>query len=404
VPSCRAAIIPYQKIPRKLRIALVITELDPGGAEKCLVELARFLHARGHVLLVLALGPPPQAPYRGMLDALEAVQIDVRFYGARRIWTCLPALAWLRRQLDAFSPDVVQSMLWHANVATSLASRGRSWPVIGGVRVSDPRVWRHRLERWTNRRVARYVCVSQTVADHCRWRVGLPEKKLVVIPNGIAPRATPDNTTPNNIADAQPGAAWSRLGVPGAQRVMLFVGRLDAQKGVLDLVRHADQWLAGLPEWTLVLMGRGVLAEATADLVARAEHAPRLRLVDWQPDPRRWMAAAELVLLPAVYEGMPNVLLEAMAEARPFVAFDVDGVQQLLQGMAPPHLAQAQIAARGDWAAFRQRVEQLAQSAALRAAAGTANARHVYDHFRLEQVLTEYETLFRQLVPAPADL
>src|SRR5205823_2879483 len=118
--------------------------------------------------------------------------------------------------------DIVQTFLFHANVAGAAAARNAGVPhLVSGLRVADPRWWRITLERSMTKSADRYVCVSQSVAEFYRRR-GFPAEQLVVIPNGIN-MARWRNAQPRNLSD---------LGVPSGRRVLLFVGRLDKQKGL----------------------------------------------------------------------------------------------------------------------------------------------------------------------------
>ena len=126
-----------------MRIDLVITELDTGGAERCCVELAGFLKARGHEVRVIALGPIPTVEQAALLRLLESAGIESHFLGGRHGWM-LPIIAWkLRALLKANRPDVVQSFLWHANILAALVVHAFKIPLVGGERVAEPRRWRH---------------------------------------------------------------------------------------------------------------------------------------------------------------------------------------------------------------------------------------------------------------------
>ncbi|MGN6544385.1 MAG: glycosyltransferase family 4 protein [Aureliella sp.] len=368
-----------------MRIALVITELDPGGAERCLTELAIYLAQRGHHIRVLALGPLPSAPYDDLVRRLTGAGIEVRSGNARGASSFWRITSWLRSQLDAFQPDLVQAMLWHANVVSAVALRGRATILIGGMRVSEPRRWRWPIERWAARRMTRMVCVSEDVRRHALEKERLPTDKLVVIPNGVPLEQT---------AASEP-RDWSQLGVNNAEHVLLFVGRLEPQKGVLPLAEHAAELLAGLDGWSLVFIGRGSLqGQIEAALKTQPTTAQSVKLVGWQNRASSWMASSDVVLLPAQYEGMPNVLLEAMAAGKPLVAFSVDGVKQLLEADYANELADAQLAPPGDWPAFIKRVRELAANSDLRATCSRANRAQVAKHFRLAEQRAKYATLY----------
>ncbi len=179
---------------------------------------------------------------------------------------------------------------------------------------------------------------------------------------------------------------------------MLFVGRLEAQKGVLPLIEHIADVLREQQAWSLVLMGQGSLQSQLMAEIERQQLQNHVHLAGWQPEAPKWMQAAELLLLPAEYEGMPNVLLEAMAVGRPFVAFAVDGVRQLVSDAYPATLARAQLASPGNWSEFTQLVLQQLQQPELRHSCGQANRQHVARYFRLEDQLAKYLALYESLI------
>lgn len=367
-----------------MRIALTITELWPGGAEKCFANLARFLHARGHEVAVWELWPPPPEASRDITDRLDEFNIPWKSGNAVRAWHFPAACRWLRREFDTFAPDVVQSFLFHANVATAIALRGRDTPFFGGARVSQPEYVRQKLQRWASRRMHKLVCVSESVAAHCRNVEGIRPDRLVVIPNGL------DTST---IQESHRN--WTELGLPQEAQVALFVGRLDNQKGVIPLVESADQFLGKNERLHLVLMGKGPRQAELEAKISSSPYGKRMHLVGWQPDPIAWMQKAQMLLLPAVYEGMPNVVLEAMAAGIPVVSFEVDGVRELLG--TNTH-CEPQIVPTQDYAAFAKAILRLADSASLRAQCGTLNQRRINDHFQLEEQLLCYEELYRKFL------
>ena len=168
-------------------IALVITDLDIGGAELCLTELALRLDGTRFEPVVYCLGrePPPQD--RGCLPLLEKAGVKHRCLGAARVWDFPRALIKLRRHFLHQQPAVVQTFLFHANIVGRIAGRWAKTPwVVSGIRVAEHQNrWHLWLDRLTVRLVDRYVCVSESVAQFSVVRGKLPRDKMVVIPNGI---------------------------------------------------------------------------------------------------------------------------------------------------------------------------------------------------------------------------
>lgn len=371
-----------------MRIALTITELHPGGAETCFLNLAMYLQQRGHEVSVWQLWPAPPAGKRGIVDALDQHGINWKSGNAVHAWDFPSSAHWLRGQLRQFAPDVVQAFLFHANVATAYAVSGlaryggdqpRPVPFFGGARVKQPQFVRRHLQRWASRRMDQLVCVSRGVAAHCRSVERIPEHKLCVIPNGIDLAQLP-----------QQPAQWPQLGLPPDARVVLFVGRLSDQKGVLELARACPGLLDALPEHHMVWMGEGPLRPQLEQLVRQVD-SPRLHLVGYQSQAPAWMQAAEMLVLPAKYEGMPNVVLEAMACQRPVVAFAVEGVRELL---GTHSLAEPQIARPGDFADLTTKLQRLALDPHLRERCGRENRLRIEADFQLETQLQQYVQLY----------
>ena len=136
-----------------MRIALVITELDPGGAENCLTQLACHLAKQGNEVRVYAIGPPPIAAQDRLLRQLKDHQVPVEFCvptGGQRSLLAFPRIVrWLRRHFRQFDPEVAQSMLFHGNLATAIAVDTSRTRFFGGVRVRQPERFRWWLQRWS---------------------------------------------------------------------------------------------------------------------------------------------------------------------------------------------------------------------------------------------------------------
>jgi len=165
------------------RLAFVITELEPGGAERCLVELATRLDRSRFSPVVYSLGPAPAEGKQTLVARLSAAQIPTRFLGFCRMRAYFAAVRRLAELLREQQAEIVQTFLFHANVVGAQAAKAAGVPhVVTGIRVADPRWWRTAVERMATASADRFVCVSQNVADFCRRRgfaaerPGLPEQ------------------------------------------------------------------------------------------------------------------------------------------------------------------------------------------------------------------------------------
>jgi glycosyltransferase involved in cell wall biosynthesis len=163
------------------------------------------------------------------------------------------------------------------------------------------------------------MTVSRPLAQEAR-RLGAAGEKVVVVPNGVNQRL---------FRPADKGEARRRLGVPQSGPLALFVGNLVPVKGIETALKA----LATLPHVTMLIVGQGPL-EPKLRLMAQDLGAGEQVIWAGPQDHEHvpgFMAACDVLLLPSLSEGEPNVVLEALACGRPVVASDVGGVGRLIQ-------------------------------------------------------------------------
>lgn len=365
-------------------IALCITDLDVGGAEKNLVEVAIRLDRERFAPRVYCLASRPTPPGDCLVERLERAGVPIRFLDARRLWGVVPLVRRLERFFAEDRPQLVQSFLFHANVAARVAARRAGVPrVVAGVRVAQRRGTWHLWVDWaTSQLVDRYVCVSESVARFTRDRGGIPGERIVVIPNGIDPAPYPGK--PANLAP---------LGVPPGARPAVFLGRLHRQKGLDWFLSAVQGVLRDRPDAHLLLVGDGPEERRLQRLVDRLALAGQVHFAHWQADVPGILAASSLLVLPSRWEGMPNVLLEAMATGLPVVASDVEGVREILGPLAPE-----QVVAFGDTAALARQVAFFLDDPQRRQEWGSRNRRRVETDASWEPMVRAYESLWASLL------
>jgi glycosyltransferase involved in cell wall biosynthesis len=363
------------------RLALVITELDPGGAERMLVELATRLDRSRYQPQVYSLAPPPHPDRQILTRRLADAQIPTTFLGLRRASEFFSAISTLTSHLRNRPADLVQSFLFHANVVAARAALSAGTPrLVTGIRVADPRWWRIALERMATTRADRFVCVSQSVAEYVRRR-GFSSEKLTVIPNGV------DLTRWQNAVPAD----LSPLGVAPGRQAILYVGRLDKQKGLDRFFSDLPDVLEQLPDHDLLLVGDGPLLRRLQKQAARFRFDERVHFLGWRDDVPSLMQASTLLVLPSRWEGMPNVVLEAMAAGKPVVATQSEGTVELL-GLG----ALQQTVPVGDWAGLARRIVEVALDLKLAAQLGRQNQERA-EQFSLDRVAERYQRLYDSL-------
>jgi len=366
-----------------MRIDLVITELFVGGAEKCLTELALGLRSRGDQVRVFSLAPLPVGPQRQLVDRLEAASIPVASGDALSSWEFFRVIHRLRRWLQDDPPELVQTFLFHGNVAGTRAARQANVPrCVGGIRVAERKPMRCWLERREVARMDAVICVSDQVQEFAVEHLKANPDRCFTIANGIDAKrfATAD------------GFCWSDLDWPDDSIVTLFVGRMHPQKGIERLQEQIEFLVPPGGNKRLLLVGEGPLSPSIDTWIRRRGDNRVVRL-PWQADVAPLMKACRVLILPSYYEGMPNVVLEAMAAGKPVVCSRVEGVQQLLQ-----HDLQRQSFAVDDVGAMKNLIAAFLNDEALADEAGLRNQQRVEQEFSLEQMVDAYRDGYRVLL------
>jgi len=308
--------------PAVLNVLQFIPTLDRSGAEKQLVLLAKGLprdRFRVEVAALTRLGP--------LAAELEGAGVPVTLIGKRHKADPF-ALARLVRFLELKQFDVIQTWIFAANVYGRLGARWAKVPVVVTAEMAVD-LWKGGAQRAIDRRLApwtdRVVGNSRAVVEFYR-RVGVPADRLAWIPSGIADEPPPP---------ADRAAVRAEFGWPPDAPLALFAGRLAPQKGVADLLAALDLLQHVRPDLRTLIVGdgplRGQLEEtARAFRLLDGAGAGRVRFAGHRDDVPRLLAAADLLVLPSLYEGLPNVVLEAMQARKPVVATAAPGTTEVV--------------------------------------------------------------------------
>ena len=363
-----------------IRIVFCITELDPGGAERALTQLVLSLDRKFWDPYVICLGP--RGHFAGILETSD---VPVLCLNARGVRSLPRVLFQLTRELRRLRPSLVQTFLFHANLVGRIAARWAGIPVVvSGLRVAERQnFWHGKVDRWTNRLVTTNVCVSQGVAEFSKQVVGLDPAKLVVIPNSV------DFET---FANASP-VDMSQFGIPAGSRVFLSVGRLDRQKG-FDILIRAIALLDPLPvDVYFLIVGEGPESDSLHLLVSEARLTKTIRFSPRRNDIPCLLAASLALILPSRWEGMPNVVLEAMAAGLPVIATSVEGIAELVQ-----HEVTGLVVSPEQPSELSSAINQLLSQPEFVAEAGRSAQVIVKKEFTTLGTASAYEKLYRQML------
>jgi glycosyltransferase involved in cell wall biosynthesis len=290
-----------------------------GGAERTLARLAEGQKKRGwdvSVASLLLAGP--------VAGDLEAARIPVTSLGMRRGKPLPAATLKLARLLRRERPDVVQTWMYHANVAGSVAhalARSRV-AIIWNIRASNLDLSAYPwmtgvVVRWGARMSALpdAVVINSEAGRRHHERLGFHPRRWDVIPNGI----DISSFVPDDVARAD---VRRELGLTPGTPVIGLLARLDPMKDHETFFGAAEILARRHPTLILVLAGEGVDSGSgiLQEMARRHGVAERTRLLGVRSDVGRLLSALDVLVLTSRFgEGFPNVVAEAMACAVPCV-------------------------------------------------------------------------------------
>jgi glycosyltransferase involved in cell wall biosynthesis len=248
-----------------------------------------------------------------------------------------------------------------------LATRWWRRPLVLSVRGSDlhlmGRGWRRGLNQKVYAWMDRIVAVSQDIGRKLA-ESGVPSHRIQVVYNGVDPRFRP----------LERQAMRQRLGLPEQGFIVLFVGLLVPVKGVDVLLKALAQ--GGNENRLCALVGDGPWRRDLEQQVEAAGLSGRVLFAGQRPADEIpcWMNAADLLVLPSLSEGRPNVVLEALSCGLAVVATRVGGTAELVR-----HGETGWLVESGDAAGLAQAIDRLRRDEPLRQRLGQAGRQSIQE-------------------------
>jgi L-malate glycosyltransferase len=373
------------------RVAIVISELRPGGAERVVVHLAGTLAERGVEPLVICLQRTGPLGEELLKRGVRVVALEsLRGYD-------FGAVVRLARVLRQFGPDVInvhdRSSLPYAFMANRLSGRRPMVFSCHGLLLQDEFTPRRR-DRMAARDLRALTAVSeQAGAEYARmlnWH-----GRVDLIPNGV-PLPPPRD----GLARA---SQRSSLDVAQDAFVFLAVGNVKPEKGYEDLLEAAALLRDRRGDRPFhVLVAGAPSADAYADLLAAGMSRLRLdgtvRFLGYRSNAAALYSAADAFILPSRKEGLPMVLLEAMAAGLPVVATRVGAVPAVVQDGSNGLLVDASTPS-----GLAEAMSRLLNDRPLGDRLGEAARSRIRDHYGVERMAEGYLGVFGHAVEKAAD-
>lgn len=370
----------------RINAFFVLPNVHGGGAQRVTLNIIRHLDRakyRPSLIILTELGEYTHLiPHDARLFHLKCSNAH------RALWR-------LAKLIKNEEPDILYSALNYVNcvvLAAKSLSRSRAATIVsehsylsGKIESESYNELVANAMRWLYPRADKVICVSQAMADDLRHVLNLPPSQLEVIYNPIV-----DDQLLRQAEEPVSEIPW----FIGQQNysIILAVGNLVPEKGHDHLIK-AFKIIRDIIDARLIIIGEGKkrneLEQLTKDLGIQEE----IRLPGFLNNPYKFMARADVFVLSSVIEGLPTVLVEAMACGIPVVASDcpsgpseviIHGENGLLVPPADPEtLAKAILRILQD----KKLASRLAQNGKVRA-----------NDFRIQKIVKEYESLMQRLV------
>lgn len=376
----------------RIRLFGVIAASGSGGSEQVFATLLQGLDPDRFEVTVACHGEG------SMFDTYrrDAVRVSsLNLVDLRRPAT-IGRLAALMRESRC---DLVHTHLWTADVLGGLAARRAGvrrvvstvhsdyfLPIdVSGLRRARRILFSH-IFRAIYNGCDRVITPSQYVADDLVTRPGIrvPRDRIVVIENGV-------DVDHVERVERHAGGGSSHLWGPGHPRVAVIANFFPI-KGHRFFVQALPEVLRSYPEARVVLAGDGENRTEIAELADRLGVAARVTFTGEISDTLDLMRASDLVVLPSLSEGLPIVLIEAMALARPVAATTVGGIQTLVEDGVTGRLAPP-----GDSGALARAMLDLLGNPSLAQRLGEAARTVVRERFSADRMVRRTEDLYLEL-------
>jgi glycosyltransferase involved in cell wall biosynthesis len=364
--------------PRRLSIAIMIETVALGGAEMVVLQLAEELRTRGHSVHPVV----PGNRDGWLVDALRGSGFTWHTYeGHRGIDFSL--LRRMTRMLQRLRVDVVHSHEFVMAVYGTAIARKLGIPHVVTMHgnMNMTRKWRRRAAlRWAFKRSRAVVAVSEDTRRHLESSLGLRRGVVQVVPNGIPVRS------------GDGSRVRRELGIMPSELVFVAVGSLMARKGhavlleaMADLGRRST-----MPGWRLLIAGQGAERPRLEAIIREHALEKQVHLLGPRNDVPDLLAAADIFVMPSLWEGLPLAILEAMFAGKAIVASRTSGIPEAIDDrvnglLTPP----------GDVVALTDALQLLVQNAEYRAELGRAAQQRATARFSIAAVADAYELLYR---------
>jgi len=303
-----------------MRLALIISSLQTGGAERVLSELANVWVSKGYEVSLITLAGSDNQSIYPLDPRIHLIHLNQMAGDSvpllLRLKTIGKRILKLRKALKSIRADVIISFIDVMNVTTLLASRMLKIPVIVTERTHPsyhqlPKFYQF-LRRLTYPWADKVISQTSSASDYFSR---LPKRQKGIIPNAVKKPVVQKNETD----------------ILKPVHHIVSVGRLCPYKGFQILIQAFSEILPHNPNLNLTIYGDGVMRASLEMLIQELKLTEHVFLPGTIQDIETALYNSDLFVFPSFYEGFPNALCEAMAVGLPVIASNCSGSVEIVR-------------------------------------------------------------------------
>jgi glycosyltransferase involved in cell wall biosynthesis len=373
----------------KIKIIFVIGQLGIGGAERQLYYLIKRLDPNKYLPSLIILSDLAE-----MGQEFEQLEIPIYILKRRLPGWDITRLMILIHHIRIFTPDLLHSFLLAANIYSCLAGRLTRVPVVVSERNAEPSnspdvtFFQRLAERQTIPWATKMIANSKAGAASAMQRSRIDSKKIHVVYNGI-------DLNRFTKKDDKARALRHELGLKERVPVIGIVGSMVGPRKdhatflrAMQIVRQSFR-----SDLQLLCVGGGPGLRETQRLVENLGLAKNVTFAGVRFDVPEILGILDILVSSSQWEGMPNVIMEAMAAGKPVVATNVGGTPELVEhgrtGLLVPPKNPVSLAAA---------VQYLLEHPELAGLMGTTGREKIEQHFTLKKMVKDTENIYRELL------
>ncbi|WP_199248591.1 glycosyltransferase family 4 protein [[Phormidium] sp. ETS-05] len=367
-----------------MRLTLVISGLGAGGAERIMSVMANYwVSQKDWQITLLTLHDDTIPPFYSLDVRVKYIPLGVAGFSPNPIvgiGNNIKRIQKLRSAIMDSQPYAVISFMDRTNILTLLATWGLKIPIIISEHVYPTcypigQSW-ELLRQLLYPKANRIVVLTERIKSYFRSEI---QSQTVVIPYPVLPPSEIDVNSANTVFLQKPA--------------IIAMGRLAEQKGFDLLLRAFAKVKTLFPEWSLTILGEGVLRSNLEDLRHELGLNDCVNLPGLVKNPYVILRQADLFVMSSRFEGFPNALCEAMACGLPVISTDCpSGPREIIQdgidGILVPN---------GDVEALAAAMNRLILNHEERKNFGLASQK-VTERFSLDRIMTIWEQIINQVV------